>query len=97
MDLREFIRNERMNGLTGQQIADRFFEEGVDIRDARDAFYKERYVVDIESLCADVQMLHVSNQPMEPGVGVIIASSEPRALPGVVWRKDFGINIPVRN
>ena len=72
-------------GMTGQEIAQVLLKEGVSIKDARDAFGKEKYVVSIEPFTRDISELHVSDRPMQAGLDTVIVAIEPRCLPSVVW------------
>lgn len=72
-------------GRTGVQIAEVLHAEGYSIRDALNELQRRGYVVAVEPHAADVEELHVSNQPMGAGFLTVIMAAEPRALPSVVW------------
>lgn len=84
-DMMKRIRSFRAQGQTGLQIATILHEEGTDLSLVHDAFYEEGYFVSIERL-GNVPILHVSDNPMSPGLSVHIVSEEPQALPEIAWR-----------
>lgn len=79
--------NQLLGMLTGQEIAKVLLAQGYSIEESASAFKDLGYVAAIEPFTRDIKELHVSNRPIQAGLAAIIASSEPRTLPSVVWRK----------
>lgn len=86
-DAEQRIDQLRQDGKTGVQIGEELKREGFSMETARKAFFQQSYVVAAEGFTEEKDLLHVSNQPMEPGVAAIVASAEPRGLPEVIWPK----------
>lgn len=75
------------DGAVGKDIAEALLAEGVTIEAAATALYDHGFVVRIMPYTTDVSQLHVSDMPMSAGLSAIIASSESRALPSVIWKR----------
>ncbi len=84
-DLRELITRLQREGKLGKDIAEFLRLEGYKIGEVQSAMTALDYVTSIEPFTRDVYGLHVSDRPMQAGVAALIAVSEPRALPWVIW------------
>ncbi|HDH31671.1 MAG TPA: hypothetical protein ENH26_02760 [Candidatus Wolfebacteria bacterium] len=85
MDILNSIRELRAKGKKGIEIAKILLQKGCSIEEAKEAFFKEGYVVFVQLFTLDIKELHVSDNPMGAGISVIILNSQSRVLPSIVW------------
>ena len=77
----------QQEGKKGVEIATILHEENYSLKETSHALLAMDYVATLEDGGEDTILLHVSDSPMKAGLGALVASTEPRALPEMEWKK----------